>query len=182
MFTTQRIRLRKMTEQDMQVYHGWRNDVRVMETTNPYMDLYTPEDTDAFVRSVILGSSNSKSYIIADADTDKPIGIMSLISLDYKNRNAELIIDIGEPDYWGKGYGHEALQILLQYAFNELNLHRLSLRVFDFNERAIKLYTKMGFKQEGSAKEALFRNGAWHDIIHMGLLQLEYMKQNLHRK
>lgn len=174
MFTTQRIKLRKMTGQDVQVYHGWRNDARVMEATNPYMDLYTPEDTDAFVHSVILGASSSKSYIIGDAKTEKPIGIMSLISIDYKNRNAELILDIGEPDYWGKGYGQEALKILLQYAFNELNLHRLSLRVFDFNERAIRLYTKMGFKQEGVVKEALFRNGAWHDIIHMGLLQSEY--------
>lgn len=182
MFTTQRIRLRKMTEQDAQAYHSWRNDTRVMETTNPHMDVYAPEDTDAFVRSVILGSSSSKSYIIGDADTETPIGIMSLISIDYKNRNAELIIDIGEPDYWGKGYGQEALQILLHYAFNELNLHRLSLRVFDFNERAIRLYSKIGFKQEGVMKEALFRNGAWHDIIHMGLMQSEYMKQSLLRK
>lgn len=178
MFTTQRIRLRKMTEQDVEVYHSWRNDARVMETTTPYLDVYTPEETDAFVRSVILGSSNSKSYIIADVEIEKPIGIMSLISIDYKNRNAELIIDIGEPDYWGKGYGQEALQILLQYAFHELNLHRLSLRVFDFNERAIRLYPRMGFKQEGVMKETLFRNGAWHDIIYMGLLQSEYMKQS----
>lgn len=103
---------------------------------------------------------------------------MSLISIDYKNRNAELIIDIGEPDYWGKGYGQEALQILLQYAFHELNLHRLSLRVFDFNERAIRLYSRMGFKQEGVMKETLFRNGAWHDIIYMGLLRSEYIKQS----
>ncbi|MED3735579.1 GNAT family N-acetyltransferase [Virgibacillus pantothenticus] len=175
MFHSNRIQLRKMTIEDAEQYHSWRNDVDVMISTNPSLDFYSLLETKAFVEGVILHSSSSKSYIIQDKNTDKAIGITSLINMDHKNRSAECIIDIGEKDYWGKGYAKEALKLLLNYAFLEMNLHRVSLRVFSFNERAIHLYTKLGFKQEGASRQALFRSGNWHDIIHMGILQQEYM-------
>lgn len=175
MFISKRIKLRKMTMEDVERYHSWRNDVDVMMSTNPSLDLYTLPETKAFVEGVILNSNSSKSYIIQDKANEKAIGIMSLINMDQKNRNAECIIDIGEKDYWGKGIGKEALKLLLDYAFLEMNLHRVSLRVFSFNEGAIHLYNKMGFKQEGVSRQALFRNGKWHDIIHMGILEHEYL-------
>ncbi|NRR04612.1 GNAT family N-acetyltransferase [Brevibacillus sp. RS1.1] len=175
LFQTERIYLRKMTGEDVDVYHTWRNDVEVMRTTNPSMDVYTWEDTNSFVNQVILHASSSKSYMIVDSQTNRPIGITSLIQIDLKNRNAECIIDIGEKEYWGKGYGREALKLLLDYAFLEMNLHRVSLRVFSFNEKAIKLYDRLGFKQEGISRQFLFREGKWHDLVHMGILQEEYI-------
>lgn len=57
-----------------------------------------------------------------------------------------------------------------------MNLHRISLKVFSFNDRAIRLYTKIGFQEEGNSRQSLFRNGQWHDIIHMGILQNEYLR------
>lgn len=175
LFQSERIYLRKMTGEDVDVYHMWRNDVEVMRTTNPSMDVYTWEDTNGFVNQVILHASSSKSYMIVDSQTNRPIGITSLIQIDLKNRNAECIIDIGEKEYWGKGYGREALKLLLDYAFLEMNLHRVSLRVFSFNEKAIRLYERLGFKQEGISRQFLFREGKWHDIVHMGILQQEYI-------
>ncbi|GED59987.1 GNAT family protein [Brevibacillus formosus] len=175
LFQSERIYLRKMTGEDVDVYHTWRNDVEVMRTTNPSMDVYTWEDTNGFVNQVILHASSSKSYMIVDSQTNRPIGITSLIQIDLKNRNAECIIDIGEKEYWGKGYGREALKLLLDYAFLEMNLHRVSLRVFSFNEKAIRLYERLGFKQEGISRQFLFREGKWHDIVHMGILQQEYI-------
>ncbi|ATF11269.1 N-acetyltransferase [Brevibacillus brevis X23] len=175
LFQSERIYLRKMTGEDVDVYHTWRNDVEVMRTTNPSMDVYTWEDTNGFVNQVILHASSSKSYMILDSQTNRPIGITSLIQIDLKNRNAECIIDIGEKEYWGKGYGREAMKLLLDYAFLEMNLHRVSLRVFSFNEKAIKLYERLGFKQEGVSRQFLFREGKWHGIVHMGILQQEYI-------
>ncbi|SMF89799.1 Protein N-acetyltransferase, RimJ/RimL family [Paenibacillus uliginis N3/975] len=175
LFESARIKFRKMTTNDVQMYNQWRNDLEVMTTTSPSLDLFTEEDTHEFVSHVILGSDTSKSYIILDKQSDRPIGIISLIQLDYKNRNAECIIDIGEKDYWGKGYGTEALRLLLDYAFLELNLHRVSLRVFSFNQKAIHLYEKIGFKHEGASRQAIFRDGAWGDIVQMGILQHEYL-------
>ncbi|MFE4573088.1 GNAT family N-acetyltransferase [Paenibacillus chitinolyticus] len=174
LFESLRVSFRKMTEEDAAVYHTWRNDMEVMRTTNPSLDLFTYAETRQFVEQVILGSDTSKSYMILDKLSERPIGITSLIQLDYKNRSAECILDIGEKEFWGKGYGTESLRLLLNYAFLELNLHRVSLRVFAFNDKAVALYEKIGFKREGFSRQAVFREGQWHDILHMGILQEEY--------
>jgi RimJ/RimL family protein N-acetyltransferase len=121
----------------------------------------------------------AKSYMIVEKQLKAAIGITLLVNIDYKNRNAECIIDIGEKEYWGQGYGTEALTLLLNYAFQELNLHRVSLRVFSFNEKAIHLYKKLEFKEEGAGRQSLFRFGKWHDMIHMGILQGEYVNNSV---
>lgn len=164
-----------MTEEDLDLYHKWRNDLEVMQFTSPSLDVYQKETTRNFVNQVILGNDTAKSYIMVEKDTEVSMGIVSLINIDYKNRNAECIIDIGEKEYWGNGYGTEGLKILLDFAFYEMNLHRVMLKVFSFNERAVKLYDKIGFEKEGVSRECLFRNGEWHDIVHMGILQEEYL-------
>ncbi len=132
LFETERIVLRKMTAQDIEIYHTWRNDTGVMQTTAPLLDVYRMEETEEFVQQRILGSRSSKCYIILEKQTNKPIGITSLINIDPKNQNAECIIDIGEKEVWGKGYGSEAMKLLLDFGFLEMNLHRISLRVFSF--------------------------------------------------
>lgn len=134
-----KIKLKKMTSEDTEIYHKWRNDQEVMASTNPYLDSYCLEDTKVFVDSVILGAANAKSYIIVHKETDQAIGVTSLINIDTKNRNAECIIDIGEKSFWGKGIGTEVMTVLLVYAFMEMNLHRVELRVFSFNTGAIRL-------------------------------------------
>ncbi|RNA66977.1 GNAT family N-acetyltransferase [Alteribacter keqinensis] len=169
-----RLKLRKMTLEDTERYHSWRNDLEVMRYTSPSLDTYTLEETRDFVESVILGTSASKSYIIVEKESDTPIGVTSLINIDYKNRNAECIIDLGEKRSWGKGCGKEAMGLLMEYAFLEMNLHRLSLKVYSFNTKAINLYNILGFYQEGVSRQTLYRDGEWHDVIHMGILQNEY--------
>nr|WP_272913728.1 GNAT family protein [Halalkalibacter okhensis] len=177
MLSSKNLRLRKMGNEDIEKYHTWRNDIDVMITTSPTLDVYSIDETKKFVEEVILNSHSSKSYIIELKKDHSPIGVTSLINIDSKNRNAECIIDIGEKEYWGKGYGSEALKVLLDYAFLELNLHRVSLRVFSLNERAIHIYNKLGFEKEGVIRESLYRNGRWHDIITMGILKKEYMRE-----
>ncbi|ANV69890.1 MULTISPECIES: GNAT family N-acetyltransferase [Bacillus] len=173
MFESNRIQLRKFSEDDILTYYKWHNDIDVMSSTTLTLDKYSFQDTEKLCRQFIH-SSNSKSYIIEEKATHLPIGITSLIHIDSYNRNAECIIDIGKKDYWGQGYGQEALTLLLDYAFLELNLHRLSLRVFSFNDRAVKLYKSLGFQHEGTCKEAIFRNGTWHDIELFALFQRNY--------
>jgi RimJ/RimL family protein N-acetyltransferase len=179
MFSSDRIKLRKVERDDAELYHTWRNDSAVMINTNPALDLYAYDNTKDFVDNVLINNNSSKSYMIVEKHLKSTIGITSLTNIDHKNRNAECIIDIGEKEYWGYGYGTEALTLLLSYAFQELNLHRVSLSVFSFNEKAIHLYKKLGFKEEGVSRQSLFRNGGWHDIVHMGMLQEEYVNNNL---
>ncbi|WP_307251431.1 GNAT family N-acetyltransferase [Croceifilum oryzae] len=177
LFESTRMKLRKMTNEDTELYHKWRNDIEVIRSTYLSLDMYHMDETKEFVTR-ILESPTGKSYIMVEKENETPIGIISLVNIDYKNRNAECIIDIGEKEYWGKGYGSEGLKLLLDLAFYEMNLHRVALKVFSFNDRAIRLYKKIGFQEEGISRQSLFRNGKWHDIIHMGILQDEYFEQN----
>ncbi len=108
MFQSTRLRLRKMQNTDISLYHQWRNDHEVMASTSLVLDVYTYEETQSFVENVMLSSAQSKSYIIEELEHDTPIGVISLIGIDYKNRNAECILDIGEKKQMGQRVWHRS--------------------------------------------------------------------------
>lgn len=112
--------------------------------------------------------------MIEEKETNQTVGIIALTNIDDTNRSTECIIDIGLKTVWGKGIGTSAVSLILNFAFNELNSHRIYLQVFSFNERAIKLYEKSGFVGEGIMRQTLYRFGKWHDTILMSILQNEY--------
>lgn len=176
MFENKIIKLRKLSTNDYSTYHNWRNDIEVMKMTSPQLDIYTLEETEQFI-SVIASQANAKGYMIEHKESGQTVGIVSLINIDYKNRSAECILDIGARDMWGKGIGTSAMSLILGFAFYELNLHRVYLQVFSFNERAIKLYEKMGFTHDGKFREAIYRDGRWHDTVIMSILKKEYLNK-----
>jgi len=87
---------------------------------------------------------------------------------------AWLSIGIGEAEARGKGYGYDAMRLALNFAFNELNLHRIQLTVFSYNAAALALYNKLGFTHEGTYREFLRRDGQRHDMLLYGLLRDEW--------
>ncbi|MBN1178380.1 MAG: GNAT family N-acetyltransferase [Anaerolineae bacterium] len=107
-------------------------------------------------------------------ETDALIGYIELDGILWPHRVGWLSIGIGEPEYWGQGYGHEAMQLTLAYAFQELNLHRVQLTVFSYNPRAIAMYEKLGFRREGTFREFMERDGQRHDMHLYGLLRPEW--------
>lgn len=106
----------------------------------------------------------------------KHIGGAQLKSIDWRNRSSEFGIFIGEKNEWGKGYCREATQLLMNYGFNTLNLHRIWLRVDVENERAIGCYEERGFYKEGVFREEVFRDGTYHDSMVMSILSREFRK------
>jgi RimJ/RimL family protein N-acetyltransferase len=86
-------------------------------------------------------------------------------------------ISIGEREFWDKGYGTDAMRVLLRYAFSELNLHRVSLTVFEYNPRAIRSYETAGYKVEGRERKFLKRGGKRWDMLYMGILRQEWQAQ-----
>ena len=102
------------------------------------------------------------------------IGNVGLHRIDWKNRNAEPGIAIGEKEYWNRGYGTDAIRTLLGLAFREMNLHRVFLRVDADNARGIRCYEKAGFRQEGTLREAVFKAGIYHDQYVMSILRSEF--------
>ena len=109
-------------------------------------------------------------FAMVKQENDELIGNIGLTKIDYKCGTAELGIFIGEEDNLSKGYGSEAIKLLIEFSFKELRLHNIMLTVYDMNERAIKAYTKCGFKEFGRRHEARFHDGKYHDIIYMEVI------------
>jgi RimJ/RimL family protein N-acetyltransferase len=104
----------------------------------------------------------------------KLIGFIGFDGMNWTDRDTFVAIGIGEPDFWSKGYGTDAMRIMLRYGFTELNLHRISLTVFEVNPRGIRSYEKCGFKHEGRIREFLLRDGKRSDMLFMGILRSEW--------
>lgn len=115
---------------------------------------------------------------VALREEERLIGSCGLHRASLPNRSAELGILIGDPAFHGKGYGAEAIGLLLEYGFNSLGLHRVGLRVYANNERGIRCYEKCGFRREGAAREARWWDGKWLDILEYGVLEGEWRARN----
>lgn len=107
------------------------------------------------------------------------IGDIALQDIDSTNRNANIRVNISEEENQGRGYGSEAMELMLGYAFGVLNLHRIELNVFNYNDRALHVYEKLGFMQEGVQREALFYDHQYHDSIMMSILEDDYRRIHL---
>lgn len=116
-------------------------------------------------------------FQIRELAEDKFIGFVGLFPI-WAHGNAWLGIGIGERDYWGKGYGTDTMRLALRFAFMELNMHRVTLDVFEYNPRAIRSYEKAGFREEGRRRKMLLRNGRRWDEIEMGILREDWLKMN----
>lgn len=103
------------------------------------------------------------------------LGFMTLEDIVWRNGNAWVGIGLGERAYWNRGYGTEAMRLISRYAFEELDLHRLSLTVFEYNPRAIRSYQKAGFVEEGRFRGYVARDGRRWDLVFMGLLREDWL-------
>lgn len=120
------------------------------------------------------------SFAIALQNGDNIIGTCQLREIDHFNGTSYLSIILGDKNFLGKGYGTKALDLLLSYGFNELNLRKISLRVYEDNKGAIKLYKKCAFTEEGLLKEEIYRQGSFSNQIQMSVLKEEFLnKKNL---
>ena len=113
-------------------------------------------------------------FAVRTLEEDRIIGEIGLDGISYARGESYVGVGIGEAEYWGKGYGTDAMNVILRYAFTELNLHRVSLTVFEYNPRAIRSYEKCGFRMEGRAREAFQREGRRWDMLHLGVLREEW--------
>jgi RimJ/RimL family protein N-acetyltransferase len=118
---------------------------------------------------------NDIAFSLRTLADDKLIGQMGMY-LEPPHGDGFVWILIGEREYWGKGYGTDAMRVMLRYGFDELNLHRVSLRTFGFNGRAVRSYEKVGFVHEGKCRNALNRLGQRWDEIWMGITREEFAK------
>lgn len=117
-------------------------------------------------------------FTLRTLEDDRVIGFISLFELLWNHGDPWVAIGLGEPEYWGKGYGSDAMRLIQRYAFTELNLHRITLCVFEYNPRAIRSYEKVGFVEEGRVRGEFLRQGRRWDVIFMGVLRQDWERLN----
>ena len=166
--------LREICLDDISEMNSWRNNKEIVKWLgSPFRYINKETDVNWFNR-YISSRHNSVRLAICEDVTKNLIGAAYLLGIDWVNRSAEFSIWIGVESSQGKGAGFFAIKEVLQHAFKDLNLHRIHLTVLATNERAIGLYKKIGFTEEGRLRESVFKNGSYDDMLQMSILHDEF--------
>ncbi|MCC3379968.1 GNAT family N-acetyltransferase [Paenibacillus farraposensis] len=171
LFYGERIKLAAVREEDAEVMLKWGEDAEYLRNVDTDLALpYTLKQMEAEGAP----SSNEIYFRLRTLADDVLIGFVAIHGIEWNNRIGQLAIGIGNREYRGKGYGVEAVRLILRYAFNELNLNRVGLDVIEYNDQAIRTYQKAGFQLEGRVRSAVLRDGSSYDRIMMGILYSEW--------
>lgn len=165
--------LRRHVAADLPAVRRWYHDPELAHLTRYSLRPMTDEEIDRFFHTRLM-AQESVAYAIRLRPDDRLVGLTTFSNLDPDNASVLFHITIGERDAWGHGHGTEATNLMLWLAFERIGLHRVSLSVFSFNERAIRAYEKAGFREEGRTREAIVRAGRRWDELHMGILEWEW--------
>jgi RimJ/RimL family protein N-acetyltransferase len=171
MIRGERIVLRAIERKDLSNYVHWLNDPTVMEYFGPYVPLSLAKEEQWFEE--MLQDPRVRNFAVEFEG--RHVGGAGFASIDGRNASAEVGLFIGPPKLWAQGLGRDVLQTLVRFGFDQMNLHRIYLRVFAENERAIHLYEKVGFQHEGRWRQAEFRHGCYHDMLWMSILREDWI-------
>lgn len=167
-----KIYLRPLEREDAKQCVSWFNHpeiTRMLLTYRP-MNVHAEEE---FIDQAVQSEHDLVLGIVVQAG-DRLVGVSGFHQIDFRNRHASLGITIGEKEEWGKGYGTEATRLMVRHAFETLNLNRVWLRVYEYNQRGIRTYKKVGFQKEGVLRQDTYREGRYWDTIVMAILRAEW--------
>ncbi len=157
---------------DAEKYCEWLNDFEVSINLLTFSQQLSLEWEKSILQDMI--KNKSQTFAIIKVESDQLIGNCSIFGINQLNRKAEVGIFIGDKKNWNKGYGTEALSLLVDYGFNILNLNSLMLEVFSYNKRAVQSYKKVGFQEIGRRREAIIRVGKKYDEVLMDILAKDF--------
>lgn len=170
----ERVYLRGLLEADADgAYPAWLNSAEVCRGNSHHSFPYTREAARTYIRDAAQ-TKNSLILAIVLREGDRHVGNIALQNIHQIHRSAELSILIGERDVWGKGLGLEAARLLIDHAFDALNLQRIECGTFATNHGMQKLALSLGMKEEGRRRQAAFKNGAYEDIVEYGILKTDH--------
>lgn len=164
--------LRPLEKEDLIYIRQWGNDPEIRGLIGEVHPMTETGAEKWFER--VQSDENRVWFVIVLKENGEVIGEAGLLRMFYPWRNTDLSIIIDEKEEWRKGYGTEAIDLLLDYAFGYLNFHRIEVGVVGFNEAAIHFYEKMGFKKEGITRDGYYYDHQYHDFIMMSILEDEF--------
>lgn len=169
------VRLRRIERDDLERFVLWINDPEVRAGVSLFLAMSSDEEL-TWYEAVLERDARERPFSldVRQGEAWEHVGSCGLFGFDDRTRKAELGIMVGDKAYWGQGVGKAAMNALLRLGFQELNLNRIFLRVFEFNGRALGLYRTLGFKEEGQLRSDCFHEGEYWDTILMGMLREEW--------
>lgn len=168
-----RIYLRPLEVEDAPVLQPWMNDHDVIRN----LVLHKPTNLQAEEDFVRRAAKRDEQIVfgIAVRTGNRLIGTTGFHAIRWKDRSVGFGIEIGVKRLWGRGYGTEATRLMVEYAFQTLNMNRVWLKVYEDNDRARRAYERVGFRKEGLLREDIWREGRYWDSILMSLLRREWL-------
>jgi ribosomal-protein-alanine N-acetyltransferase len=165
--------LRRIEPEDLPELYHQKNDPAVAAMLGGFTTGYSMTDLKHWVE-YHRTRSDEVLLAIAEAETNRCVGHVGLYNIDYRIRMAEFAIMLGNPTTWNKGLGRACTNFMLNYGFRDLNLNRIYLTVLATNERAMRLYHSLGFRDEGRMRQAQYKDGQYIDVFMMSLLRSEF--------
>jgi len=162
-----------------EIYARWHNDPRVRQYARYEFPIALEDVKKWFENPPQHGVRDFIVFVIYHKLDKRPIGDIGLNHINWVNRNANIFAEIGEPEYWGKGIVGEASKLMIDYAFTELNLHKVHASVYNPNERSLRAAEKLGFKKEGVLREHLYVDGMYVDNHRFSILRKEWLERNM---
>lgn len=169
------IYLREITESDVHVINGWRSDRDIADSLGGTFRFSNLESDLEWFSAYCRSRDRNVRLGIVLRETDELIGVAYILGIDWVNRSAEYGSFIGAKEHQGKGYGTAAERMALEHAFMDLNLHRMYCTALADNARALHMDEKNGFKREGVMKDAAFKNGAYKDVVILGMTRQDFI-------
>lgn len=174
-YKSKKIQLRPLQISDIERSIVWRNDPEIRDMSLSYRFPVTHVMEDNWYRKALTGEQHTKVFFaIENINDNKHIGFTHLYNIDFIASNAYFGIVIGDKTEHGKGKSKEAMHLILQFAFKQINLHKVNLEVASFNKKAVSLYISFGFLTEGILKKQVYMDGLYYDKISMAIFRDDY--------
>jgi len=168
------VRLRLLESRDLPDLMRFSRDYAVQRVSSDDEGLPLPEDRLAKWLAGLSSRDDLRQFGIETVEDGRLVGTGQLAFINWRCRSACLGIEIGDRAAWGKGYGPEAIRLLLRLAFCGLGLNRVEIGTYEFNPRALRCFEKAGFVCEGALRQNVYREGRFYDEVIMSMLAAEY--------
>jgi len=164
MIAGEHVILRAFEREDAERCYRWMNDPSIVRTLKSRYPIAFQNESEWLDRAM-TASATERHFAIERKDDRAHIGNASIHEIDWVSRTAAFGLFVGEPSAWNRGFGSDAIRTLVRFAFDEMNLRKLRINVFDYNDRAKHVLETQGFVQEGRLRQEFYREGAYHDIV-----------------
>ena len=175
----ERVALREFRQEDISAIRSWVTDIETTRTLGgAYLRPQTWEQSETYLSHLLSGDAGGVNLVIADKESLRYLGQCSLMMVDNVARHAELAV-VMCPVCQNQGHGQEVIALMLGFAFRQMNLNRVYLKVYADNARAVRCYEKCGFTREGLLRAHAYADGEYKDVLFMGILREEFEAKNL---